>query len=652
MFAPYEFSPKINPVTVFLLAVLLTIVAAIPRLYNLGGLSFYMDEETTAFASRSMAEGKGPQMPSGMPYHRALPHSWLNSLSARLIGLNDEISYRLPGAILGILTAPLIFVLARPFVGTQIAFLAALLLALSEWHIIISRQARMYAPFIFVYVATVFTILHWTQKDEFRYLALSGALFILSTTFHSLGIFAAFIPLIALSIKGFAKTPQYKLIAFSLVAGATAYLYSQMFTAAPYQEWANAHAVISIDTGSGNFLSRHIATNGLLIVQGIVGLLLGIWLGRSSGFSDSDNGKEFRILAGYLLAIAFGCLACTGQLHGAFLAILLILLLYPGSLGDYLKQAYKPLVAITVITIIVSVAVIYESGLVPGIKSLFTFPYPNWIVLNTISPGITLLFILTMLFLATTKKSTDKTVIMVLLASALFPIIAVGIFKKWAPARYLIQAHPFMLIVSAYTLHVFASTFLQRFNINKQAMPAIITGLVALSGILGGHGLVQAYKAGTVQHGESLNAAALGFPIYPDHKFPGEYVAKHRKPDDIIVAEDVLQQQWYAGKVDYWLRSYGSESGGNFLYKGKDGNLHDIYVNSIVTTPKILDFLTNNKNQKIWLITSSETYYLRDLYLSDNQRQWLETIENSYTPVFTGKDEITRVYCLNCETFH
>ena len=139
-----------------LLTLLLIIIAALPRMYQLGYLGFYGDEETTAFASRSIVEGKFPQMPSGMPYHRSLPDSWINSVSARIFGLDQEFSYRLPSAIFGILTVPLIFLIARSYVGLQIAFIAALLLSLSEWHIIISRLARMYSPFLFFYIAGCF----------------------------------------------------------------------------------------------------------------------------------------------------------------------------------------------------------------------------------------------------------------------------------------------------------------------------------------------------------------------------------------------------------------------------------------------------------------------------------------------------------------
>jgi hypothetical protein len=132
---------------ILLIATALTLVAAVPRFYELGSIGFYGDEETTAFPARAFAEGSGTKMPSGMPYRRALPFTWLNGLAAHYLGKERELAYRLPAAIFGTLTIPLLFLLARPLVGEQVALLASVLLAFSEWHIATSREARMYAPF-------------------------------------------------------------------------------------------------------------------------------------------------------------------------------------------------------------------------------------------------------------------------------------------------------------------------------------------------------------------------------------------------------------------------------------------------------------------------------------------------------------------------
>lgn len=633
-----------------LLVLLLTIVAALPRLYHLGDLGFYMDEETTAFASRSMAETGEPQMPSGMPYYRSLPHTWLNSISANMFGLNNEYSYRLPGALLGALTIPLIFLLVRPFTGTSIAFLAALLLALSEWHIITSRQARMYAPFLFFYIACSFAILRWAKKDTLWNLIIAILLFFTAASFHNLGVFLALIPLIALFIKDYATTPQYKLFLFAIITGVTVYIYGKIFVGGPYLQWKEAYGITTINAVANKSLLQHLTVTSLQLAQGITGFLLGIWLAIKSDFTDRANGKEFRILARYSLATLLGGLAATGHLHGAFLSFLLLLLLYPEPLNYYLQRTWKPLIAISAVAAITAILTITEYGIIPGIKSLLMFPYPNWITLNTLSSGITLLFILAMLYLTIIKKTAPNSDLRILLVISLFPLILVGIFTKWAAARYLLQAYPFILIISAYALYTPAHKFFQRRFANAKAPALVFACLASLSGLLGGHGLISAYKVGTVDYGDRLNEAALIFPFYPDHKTPGEYVAKHRSTGDIIIAEDVLEQRWYAGTIDYWLRQYKSDSGGRFMYKAKDQQLHDIYVNSTMATIDILTTLTDDHSRKIWLITSGETVYKRDHYLIDDQLQWLNNIESTHTPVFTGKDGVTQVYCLNCES--
>ncbi len=625
-------------------------MAALPRLYHLGNLGFYMDEETTAFASKSMAEGKEPQMPSGMPYHRALPHTWLNSISARIFGIHDEYSYRLPSALFGILTVPLIFLLTKPHLGTSVAFLTALLLALSEWHIITSRLARMYAPFLFFYVACSFSILRWAQKDTFYYLATAIILFITAASFHNLGVFLAFIPMIALFVQGYATTPQYKLILFSVISGISAYLYGQIFVAGPYTEWKVAHGITSAKITTGNYILPFIHENGVLIARGVTGSALGIWLGFTSRFTDIDNGNQFRTLTRYAFSVLFGCLSIIGLLHGASLSILLLMLLYPGSIKEYLKQIYKPVVIISTLTIIFSIQTIVDLGFFLGIRSLFTFPYPNWIVLYGISSGIFILFVALMLHLAINKKSATNHDTTALVTIALFPIILIGIFVKWAPARYILVAYPFILISSAYALQTSIRYFFQLFSI-KQRMPIIaISSSLALSGLLGGHGLLRAYKIGIIDYGVKLNSIVSIYPFYPDHKSPGIFVAKHRKPGDIVIAEDVLEQRWYVGKVDYWLREYGAASDGKFSFKKKDGKLHDIYTDSIVANSDALRSINNINNKRIWIITSGETHHKRDLSLNKEQHQWLENIKSNHKPVFIGKDNITSVYCLNCET--
>ena len=630
-----------------LIVIALIICASLPRLYQLGDLSFYMDEETTAFASRALAEGKMPQMPSGMPYYRSLPDTWLIAMSARIFGTDNELSYRLPGAIFGILTIPLIFLVARPFIGTHAAILAALLLAFSEWHILTSRQARMYAPFLFFYTACTFSILEWARNNSSKFLLLATALFIPTVTVHNIGVFAAFIPLVTLFIKGFARVPQYKLLIFSFVGGLSAFVYGKYLVSDAYQIWIEKNGIQNIATASDNALTYLLPGNKVLLLLAIAGIFIGLWLGKKSAFFDQENGASFRLVTRYILTIAAGWLAGIGHGYGTALALLLLLLQYPDGLGNYLKLTFMPLLALGLLVITSTALVIIDNGLTQGIKNILSYPYPYWLVLAQLSVGMTLLFALTNIYLTIAKNSNADLNLRIISIIGLFPIILIGFMMKWAPARYFIEVHPFILIVCGYVLITLCQYTGNRFfpGHNKSFITAAY--LIVFSGVISNHGIYSAYNTGTVTHGSKLNEAALIFPIYPDHKHPGEFVAKNRRPDDLVIAEDALQQKWYAGRVDYWLRNYEADS--NFFYLADDQALHDIYVDSIATTTTILSDLLTDESKRFWLITSGETYYNRQYYLNDIQREWLKNIENDFTPVFTGKDSITRVYCIHCE---
>jgi len=625
-----------------LLVLLLIIVAAVPRMYRLGELSFYGDEETTAFPSREVAQGKAPTMPGGMPYHRSLPHTWMNAMSANFFGIEKEFSYRLPSALLGLLTIPLIFLMTKPWLGTSIAFLAALLLSVSEWHIIFSRMGRMYAPFLFFYIACAYSLLHWAQKDSPKNLIIAIVTFSLAAIFHNLGVLAAFIPLVALNIRGFATTSQIKLIAFAVIGGIGAYFYGQYFVAGPYHEWKNMQGIAVISANNSNPLLNLVPEHFLLLIAGVVGAIPGLWLARVSGFTDNEHGKEFRIVTRYALTIITGWFAGTGLLYGAALSMLLLLLLHNESAIAYVRKCWQPLLALALLGATASLSQILELGVIAGIKAAVSYPFPYWITIADISPGITLLFVASLIYLALDKKSVQRNNILVLSIIGLYPFIIIGLASQWAPARYLLQAYPFMLIISAVAIINFIAA---RTTIHKNTVAIISTAFV-LSGILGGHGIVSAYNVATLQHGTRFNEAALIFPVYPDHKSPGEYVASRLEPDDLVIAEDTLEQAWYVGRVDYWLRDYTVES--EFFYQSEDGNLHDIYINSIAATPEILSALLTEDSHRVWLITSAETFYNREGYLSASQLEWLSAVESNFPPVFTGRDKITKVYCLHC----
>ena len=148
---------------VWILVILVTVVAGWLRFTGLGDLGFFGDEETTSFATRSLAEGYGAAMPSGMPYRRALPITWLSAGVARVVGLDSELAYRIVPALLGTLAIPLIFMAGRLIAGSRAGIIASLFFALSGWHLVWSRTARMYAPLVTALIAFFYLTLKWKE---------------------------------------------------------------------------------------------------------------------------------------------------------------------------------------------------------------------------------------------------------------------------------------------------------------------------------------------------------------------------------------------------------------------------------------------------------------------------------------------------------
>lgn len=626
---------------------LLTVIAAVPRLYHLGDLGFYMDEETTAFAARSLAEGKTPQMPSGMPYMRSLPYTWLAAWSARTFGVDKEFSYRLPSALLGTLTIPLLFLLLRPYTGTPVALLAALLMALSEWHIITSRQARMYVPFLFFYISAVFSIIKWTRTDSNLFLALSLCLFYAAVAFHTIGVLAALVPLLALSIKGFSKIPTWKSMAFSAGGGISAYIISEKLIIAVYGDWIAGQGIGLGSVKRYELLRLIIPDDSVLIVLGCLGIPLGLWLADTIKQTDHDNGAAFRKLLNYLIGGFAGWFTATGLIYGAASSLLTMLLLSGNGLIMFARRAKTPMTALFVLGAVALAMRIFNGNAVEGIKSALSYPYPYWLALAKISQSVIFLFACTLLYLSTWRTQNDRSSITLLCILGLYPILAIGFLMKWAPARYFIEAYPFILAGCAYAIWLVLLTASRRLGKTDNLLAGTGTILIALSGLLGGHGLLPAFKAGTATYGDNMNEASFIFPTYPDHKTTGEFVRDRLKPDHIVVAEDALEQRWYATRVDYWLRDYDAEA--HFLYKGQDEKLHDIYVNSIAATQNVLSSLLADPSRWVWVITSAETYHYRSYYLNEEQRDWLGSIEDTYAPVYVGHDDISKVYCLHCD---
>lgn len=171
---------------ILLLLILITFFGLLLRTYNLTDLpaGFFCDEASTGYNAylvlKTGHDEFGKRLPvffesfgnfrPGVPFYTTIPFVFL-------LGLN-ELSTRLPAALIGTATIVVLFFLVRLlFKSEKIALLSAFLLAISPWHIHFSRYGaeNIYLPFFTV--LGIFLFLYGLSKKNNKIFLISFAVF-------------------------------------------------------------------------------------------------------------------------------------------------------------------------------------------------------------------------------------------------------------------------------------------------------------------------------------------------------------------------------------------------------------------------------------------------------------------------------------------
>lgn len=141
---------------------LLVVVAAWLRLHNLGEQSLWFDEAATW----SQVSGNFYKLLSDTLSDNYPPlYNVLTWLLVQVFG-DPEWVLRLPAALLGIATVPLIYLLGERLGGRWTGLIAALLLTLSGFHIWYSQEARMYSLLAFAATLHTWMLLRYLDRQS------------------------------------------------------------------------------------------------------------------------------------------------------------------------------------------------------------------------------------------------------------------------------------------------------------------------------------------------------------------------------------------------------------------------------------------------------------------------------------------------------
>ncbi len=142
------------PITLCLMA-FVTFLGAALRFWQLGGQSLWLDEVFTARTAALDVGGILRIIRSDLdtpPLHPLLVH-WFLALG------NNEFVLRLPAAMAGVLSIPLMYLVGQRLLGRWVGLVAALFMALSPFAVYYAQEARMYALVLLFALLSLYCLL-------------------------------------------------------------------------------------------------------------------------------------------------------------------------------------------------------------------------------------------------------------------------------------------------------------------------------------------------------------------------------------------------------------------------------------------------------------------------------------------------------------
>ncbi|OPY40382.1 MAG: Dolichyl-phosphate-mannose-protein mannosyltransferase [Methanoregulaceae archaeon PtaU1.Bin222] len=194
----------------------LTVIAAVLRLYALDLSSLWLDEALTYRFSLSPFSDYWGLISAGGEVSPPL-FFWLEHFMLYLG--HTETTLRLLPAVFGILTVPVIYFLGSESVDRNAGLLAAALLAFSPFHLFYSQEARMYSLVLLFLACALYFFFRASKEEGIKWWLLFGLFSGLAfwTHFYSgLLISGVYLWYLGVSLKRKAKIPDLKGAAYSL----------------------------------------------------------------------------------------------------------------------------------------------------------------------------------------------------------------------------------------------------------------------------------------------------------------------------------------------------------------------------------------------------------------------------------------------------
>jgi 4-amino-4-deoxy-L-arabinose transferase-like glycosyltransferase len=610
----------------------ITVLGALLRFWGLGGIGLHGDEDTMGLAVKGILESGSPTLPSGMLYVRGLVQTYLMAASAEMFGLT-EWALRLPSVLTGTVTIVVSYFLGRRFLSPKLSLLFALIIALFPAFISISQTARMYVFYVTFVMVFAVAVFRWERTQSLFDFGLAFLALLVALHFHRLSIFSVFLFFWPGVVQGSVRNVMLGALGAVSTIGIfqlqSRWIQSKYTPAIEFS--ANEPESSAITAGYWWFneiASNNIGMAILLVALVVITLLVAIRRIWTQPKTHDELISTSSWAAGLLFAVAL-------QYHVALILLALGAVFYFRGGGRW-PWAFG-LGAVIFILALLQIAIIWKSGSAEDYKDVVMtmlgspnpWPYlrfagffPIAIILYV---GIFAYF--TVLFLR--RGRVPDHVIWVLI-SVWLPLFLIGYFRGHIPLRYAVGFTPFFILA------FLAGMNSLRAEVKKLKSPSVRgqVGLTAVALLI------------------IINPTDLWYNVDPqysdfrhlsghrgaDHKGAAEFIKSlNLTPSDIVVAEDVLQQVYYLGSVDYWLRKFAK-----FTYR-EDGAYVDIYTGTkhLGNAELVQDLIDQYDRGDIYIIGSGETADEANYYLGEKTVALLSNTKSEV--LYEGRDKQTRV---------
>jgi hypothetical protein len=599
--------------------------AALVRFWGLGDVGLHGDEETMGMAVRGIIEQSAPVLPSGMFYPRGLSQLYLMALSVSIFG-ESEWALRLPSVLCGIAIVPIGYVLGRRFLRPDWSLAFAAALAFLPELIVYSQTARMYV-FLVAYIAgSVACVFAWERTGRTRWLVAAATLLVPGIEMHTLAVASMLMFLFPGIVQGDVRKIGAALLA--MVAVTVAFVAIDTFVNAQYPtppaDFVEQMGAAPL-RGSAVVHAFALPVEFVLIATGIVFAYFGVRVARTLAPASTSIIGAALLLCGLALQLAlFYHLAAILYLAGAVVAVRFGALTRPRDLVIFA-------LGVCAIALTHAMMIAPSAGTPVRLVGAMIGQPSVWQYLRvTEFSRVAGLASVVLLFFGLWKFAFKRAVpdFWVLGMLGLWaPVFALGLFAWNVPSRYTAMSLIPMLVCAFATLQLLHDRIAQRPPVvSRSRFEAAIAAVAAVL-------VVNPVKvAATVD---------AGYDLYPDHKGAAEFIRSlHLTDDDIVLAEDVLQQTYYLGRVDYWL--IGPSVARRFVMKSAQGVVDFYTATPVIVTPAMLNgLLAKNPDKHVYIIGTGEGWSKGKRGVRGELTDVIES--DRFETLYVGRDGLTKV---------